>query len=358
MACGAPREATAHGTTGGRAASYFASLLDAAARARLAAGEERRTFRIAGRTVQLLFAGRALADALTPALSHLAAPPAAPDLTVHLWDRASTGVPAPSPPWRPEDHLARGVIRGFDGPEFRTANLPVMDGFSMLDVEHATAVHWDADAARITLHERSFPLRVVLSWWATLRGLQFAHAGAVGRADGGVLIAGASGSGKSTAALACVGSHLAVASDDHVLLGDGTTPVVHGLYRSAKLHWEQLERLPGLDPFLVNRGRPQDDKALLLLDGADACRLSAGFPVKAIVVPRVTGERATRIVPAPRAAALAALAPSSMFLIPGDDAPAFRFLAGLVRRVPAYELRAGTDLAQIPHAIGRLLEGL
>jgi hypothetical protein len=340
------------------ALAYFEELRAAAERARRAAGTVERSFRVAGRAVRLSFAGPAMVGPLTAALAHLETAAAPPDLVIHVWDSASTGVPAPAPPWRPDDHLARGFIRGFNGSRFSTANLPVMDGFSMLDHERGTAVHWDPSAARITLHERSFPLRVILAWWAARHGLQFAHAGAVGRPDGGVLIAGAGGSGKSTAALACVGSDLAFVSDDHVLLGDEPIPTVHSLYCSAKLHWDHLERLPHLKRCVANGGQAGEDKALLFLDRAFPAQISAGFPVKAILVPRITGEHDTRVAPITGAAALAALAPSSMFLLPGEDAAAFRHLAGIARRVPAFELRSGSDLAQISGAVARLLAEL
>jgi hypothetical protein len=337
------------------ACAYFDELLDAAHRARRAAGAIERTFNVAGRTLRLSFAGGAMVSSITGALAHLTCAEAPADLVVHVWDSASTGVPAPAPRWRPEDHLPRGAIRGFNSARFRTANLPVMDGFSMLDSERRIAVHWDPDAARITLHERSFPLRVILAWWAAQGGLQFAHAGAVGGPKGGVLIAGGSGAGKSTAALACLASGLRLAGDDHVLLGDEPTPVVHGLYCSAKLHWEDVRRLSRLASCVVNRREPGQDKALLLLAGAFADRITARLPLDAILVPRVTGERDSSLAPASRATALAALAPSSMFLLPGDDAAAFRRIARLVRSVPAYELRSGTDLQRLAAAVARLV---
>jgi hypothetical protein len=338
------------------AGAYFDELLEAADRARRAAGALERVFRVAGATVRLSFAGDAMVPAITGALAHLACGEAPSDLVVHVWDSASTGVPAPAPPWRPEDHLARGAIRGFNSARFATANLPVMDGFSMLDRERGIAVHWDPDAARITLHERSFPLRVILAWWAAHRGLQFAHAGAVGRPTAGVLIAGGSGAGKSIAALACLAAGMSFAGDDHALLADEPAPIVHGLYRSAKLHWEDLHRLPRLASCVVNRREPGQDKALLLLDGAFTSRIAARFPITALLVPRVTGEPGSSLAPLSGAAALAALAPSSMFLLPGDDAPAFRRIARLVRRVPALELRAGTDLERLAAVVGRVVE--
>jgi hypothetical protein len=78
--------------------ALYHAFADAYNAACAAVGSISRSYRIAGYTVRLCFAGGALEPMLTPALAHLASVDAAPpDLTLHLWDGASTGS-APPPP--------------------------------------------------------------------------------------------------------------------------------------------------------------------------------------------------------------------------------------------------------------------
>ncbi len=323
-----------------------------------ASGAVARTIRIAGLPIRLVFAGEAMVSQVMRALRHLESGDQEPDLTVYVWDSATTGQPIPRPPWEPDDHQPRGFIRGFNADGIYTANLPAMDGFSMYHAARGKAIHWDADATAITYHERSFPLRVIISWWGALRGLAFAHAAAVGFTDRGVIIVGKGGSGKSTVALSCLNSGLLYASDDHVLIDTGAQPQVYSLYNSAKLHAHHIKRLPELEQHISNTERLDTEKALMYIHEAFPEQISAGFRIKAILVPDVDTEADTRLVPISGAAALTALAPSSILLLPGKDRQAFRQLSQLVRRVPAYKLQLGASIENIPAVIKELLASL
>jgi len=339
--------------------TYFDQVLAVAHRALDAAGRVEHTYRVAERDLRFSFAGETLETLLTPALAHLAGPhDGSPDLSVIVWDSQSTGVKMPPPPWEPEDHLPRGQIRGFESTRVAIANLPGMDGFNLLDRERRLALYWRSRPNVISYHERSFPFRVILNWWAASHDIQFAHAAAVGYEDGGVLITGKSGAGKSTSALACLGSGLRYASDDHVLLERRLGLYVHSLYNSGKLHLERLADLPRFEPYVRNPDDLDEGKALIFVQQASPDEVSRGFPVRAILIPKITGRAQTRIMPISRAAALAALAPSSMFLLPGDDRRAFQNFARYVRQVPCFSLLPGTDLATIPEAIKTLLAKL
>jgi hypothetical protein len=82
-----------------------------------------------------------------------------------------------------------------------------------------------------------------------------------------------------------------------------------------------------------------------------------GFPLRAVLVPRVVAaEPQTRVVPASPAAALAALAPSTIFQLHPPQPDGLARMAVLVRKVPCYSLELGSDVARIPEAIGALLE--
>jgi hypothetical protein len=85
-------------------------------------------------------------------------------------------------------------------------------------------------------------------------------------------------------------------------------------------------------------------------------KMLAGMPLKAILIPRVTGRPETTIVPASAAAALKALVPSTIFQLAGNERPTFQAMVQLARSIPAFEIGLGTEVAQIPDAIRRFLE--
>ena len=116
--------------------------------------------------------------------------------------------------------------------------------------------------------------------------LQLMHAGAVGYADGGVLLAGKSGSGKSTTALACLASDLLFASDDYVCVATTAQPWVHSLYSTAKLVPGNLSRFPELSGKLSNPDRLTTEKAMVNVHAHFPAKVLSGFPIRAILLPR------------------------------------------------------------------------
>ena len=181
------------------------------------------------------------------------------------------------------------------------------------------------------------------------------HGAAVGYPSGGVLLVGAGGSGKSTCALSSLGSDLLYAGDDYIAVELGPKPRVVSLYCSGKVHPEDLHRLPHLAPALAASAQA-DEKAVFYVEQAFPGRSIAGFPLRAIVVPRVTERRAARALPGTQAAALAALAPSTIFQLHPPARDALAWMAGLVRAVPTFVLELGSDVETIPAALLRILE--
>ena len=82
-----------------------------------------------------------------------------------------------------------------------------------------------------------------------------------------------------------------------------------------------------------------------------------GFPLRAVLVPRVVArEPETRAVPVSGAAALTALAPSTIFQLFPPATNALAEMAALVRAVPCYSLELGSEIERIPEAIVALVE--
>ncbi len=334
--CAATPPASLPGTT-------FERMTDAFRRAaRAAGGEEVRAFVIGGQRLVLRTAGPAMLPVLSPALAHLVAAPGKPaGLEVFAWDSASTGVELPSP--------------GSSGDEDRHVWQPGVGILTVLDDSRRRAVVWVASAADVPSNEVAAPLRSFLHLAFFELGAQFVHAAAVGRADGGLLVVGRSGAGKSTTALACLGSPLGVAGDDYVLATGGPEPRVHSLYSSAKLEPHQLQRFPHLSDGVVNPGAP-GEKPMILLCPRWAGSVSAGFPLRGAVAPRVVGRGPTRARRVGGAALLAALAPSTIFQLPGTGRHTLARIGSLLRHLPSWELELGENVSEIPLALERVLE--
>ena len=178
-----------------------------------------RCFLIGQHPILIRFAGPSLVPLIIPAFEHLpVAPPSSAELTICVWDTVSTGLPMPPPPWILDDMLVRGEIQGFSKDPIRTAFHLGSNTLSILHKEQGVAVFWISDAASLPYYESAKPFRTILHWWMESRKEQLVHASAVGTPDGGVLMVGAGGAGKSTSALACLESDLKYLGDDHCLL--------------------------------------------------------------------------------------------------------------------------------------------
>ena len=109
---------------------------------------------------------------------------------------------------------------------------------------------------------------------------------------------------------------------------------------------------------MANRGRLDREKAILFLYESHPAALIGGFPVRAVVVPEVTGRRDTAVEPAAQSLAMLALAPSTTRHLPAARARTAAELIRLTKSAGCYRLLAGTDLAQIPSALANLVEQL
>ena len=337
-----------------RSAEYFQSVYELFKSSQQVTGPVHRSYNIGGYLIRLNFSGAALLS-LTRALEHLAIDGhSTPDLTICLWDSESTGQPMAPRPWQEADFLARGVIQGYNTERIYTAFQHGSAAVSVLDKERNLAIFWAPDP-RVPYWEKGSPLRTILHWWLLSKGLQLVHAASVGNSTGGVLIGGKGGTGKSTTALACLESDLSYVGDDYTLLGLDSGPVVHSLYNSAKLNSDQLERFPALLPKIDNTEQLDEEKALLFVNEHYPSRVATRLPVRAILLPRVTGLAETRLKRVSVATALAALAPSTIFQLPRAGNEAFKFLATFARQLPCFSLEVGTDLSTIPPVIERLL---
>jgi hypothetical protein len=330
-------------------------------------------FAIAGSDVRFRSTNAKLLGLLTRAFTHLATTSSEPDLTIHLWESASAGTPDPPLPDVRDEGAPGAVFNYGDGhirfnyrpgtgyPErlFRDYPHELTPALGVLDSSHGQAWYWVADLDRIPYWEQATPMVQLLDWWLRDRGLYVLHAGAVGGREGGVLLVGKSGSGKSTSTLSVLQSELGYAGDDHIAVSLEPRPWVHGLFSSGKLVPDHVRRLPFLQAALPACDPPEGSKAVVYVHEQWPENISPGFPLKAILAPKVTpGLVRARLTETTAIAGLAALAPSTVLQLPTRGQESLLRMRSLAQSVPSYMLELGSDVATIPDVIADLLRQL
>ncbi len=313
-------------------------------------------FSIAGHIVRLSFAGTATVAALTRALAHLRVHGVTTaEITIQIWEVQESGIAPPPPIWGTDAYAQRGEVRGFNDARYATVFHPDGRVLFVYDAVERRGTVVVFDTADLPAYERAAPLRPILTQALALYGTQYAHAGAVGFPDGGVLLAGKSGAGKSTTSLACLNSDLLFAGDDYCALQVDKQPIAHSLYNSAKGTSQTVAHLPFLEPYIQFWDTEGSAKAIWYLYEHLPHKMISQFPLCAILLPRVTRQVSTHLISAPPHAALVALAPSTIQQLPNADAQVLRRLAVIARHLPCYYLDVGTDMAQIPQTIENFL---
>jgi hypothetical protein len=336
--------------------SFFAGAageFDAAAE-RLGLTEHR--LRFGSCTVRLRFAGSELAAVLLPAFGDRGGGASADfGATIDLWEeRSCAGGSAPFP-WAFAEIGPGGLVRGDGSQRVLAVHETASRSLTLVDLDRRKLLHRVPDAAAVRWWERAAPLRSALYWALGGRHRHLVHAGAVGDQRGCALLAGASGSGKTTAALAALAHGLLYIADDYVLLDIADEATACSIYGTAKLDDGHLERFPTLAS-KVRHPPAADAGQKAVLDVArlmpDSTRES--LPVRAVIVPRICGGR-SRLRRIKAGAAMLALAPSTVLQQPFGEGEVVGALAEVVRRVPCFALDVGDDVADLPALVQEAL---
>lgn len=342
------------------AAAWFRAIAAAFATAWDRHAAEELWLCIARRAVCLRFSGERPALHISAAFGHLrCAPRPSADLTILLWDTASTGVALPPVSWGPNDLDRVGKVRGLCDARFATVHDPDTAQLWTFDRQAATAVVWMNDVEAVPLWDRIHPLRRLLHAWARGFGGDLVHAGAVGVGRDGVLVVGPGGTGKSTTVLAAMQGGLSAAGDDYVLVDAGSPPAAHALYGTMRLHQAHLDRFPELmthHDHVFEEPWSNRAKVTSYMSRHRPDRMIPELRLVGIVIPQVVGDATSEMVRETPVRALLALAPSSMLQIDPTDGDMFARLTRLCRMLPCWRLLLGPDLAQVGVSLTRLIK--
>lgn len=320
-------------------------------------GQVQKDFLIDGLRIKTRFAGQALVSASTQALSHLETVPGHDaDLTICSWDSRESGVGLPPCPWPLDAFAADGNLRTLSDASIYAAVQPEIGALSVFCPDRGMAFYRIADAAKMPSREQASPFKAILHWWLREKGLIMIHAAAVGTEDGGALIIGHSGSGKSTASLSCLESGMSFLTDDRCLLSLKSGPRVHCIFNAAKLWPEQTNRFPKLfsKGSIAAQGQ---EKALIFIHQSTPERLARELPIQIILLGQISGQTDTTLSQTSPVRVLRDLVPSSMIYQPGAAAEEMKQMAELVRLVPCLGIQFGSDISSIPPRIRQAIRG-
>jgi len=323
-------------------------------------GVVERHYKIANKIIELRFAGSSLLSVITPAIEHLAVQnEGVVDFTVCLWDGLSMKSKLPFPPWHNKGLPLKDEQKRYSDKRMTIIidSGPSRTCFNLLDKQQNLALVWVDDAKNMPYYDVGAPLRDLLYCWLRIQNVQFVHAGAVGVDDRGVLLVGKGGSGKSTASLACLLGGLKYASDDYVLI-QNNPPRVSSIYSTVKLRSDAINKFPALEKMFKNQRFPGAQKTVLFLNDEFSGKISQGFAIHAILIPKITLREETRLRRASAIESLVALAPSTILQLAGesDGQKDMGELAALVRAVPSYFLELGSNISEIPEVILKFIK--
>jgi hypothetical protein len=270
----------------------------------------------------------------------------APRLEIVCWDTESTGVGLPPMPWPVENLLPRDRVRGHTTGDIRATYqhsdgiLQLYDGRRSLGIFHATS------ATSVPSWTDRGPFRTFITWWATDHSMAMLHASCVATDRGAALVTGSSGSGKSTTAVTCTLAGFRFLGDDVCIveLDADRGPVVHAIYGRAKLEVDSAARL-GLEP--APGGAP------LILDTPNSSRRA---PARVLLVPEIVDRSATSFEPMARTEVLRRLVPASIRESGGLGGRALQEMTRVVKELPCFRLRLGSDPSGVADAVAAAIE--
>lgn len=292
-------------------------------------------------------AGGAVLRALGPAAAEVADGP--PDLVL-----AAEYVGTPRPVPRPTVFVHRPLQAGLAGGAFvvgdGAATFIVSADGRRLDAELGPALAGDADALGV-LH-----LPVALAFALRHHGVFHLHAAALDAGDGPLVVAGQSGVGKTTLALALLEAGLAWCGDDAAYLAArGGVPHLVGVPRHFHVRPETLRAFPRVAAL----AGPPDGSGRRVVDPDAAWpgrRRRGALRPAGLLFPEVSARASTTATRLPSADALGRLIEASALLVVEGAARRQEHLALLGRlagSAPALRVELGRDLLGSPAEVAR-----
>lgn len=183
------------------------------------------------------------------------------------------------------------------------------------------------------------------------------HAAALSLGGRGVVIAGNSGSGKSTLTLSLLRAGFALLGDDTCFLARRSGQLrVLAFPDEIGVTDRTVRFFPELAPMLRSDRVPGAPKRQLLPEDVYDVTFASETRPSVIILPRVSGERETRIVDVSASEALLELVPNVLLTDPRASQEHLDALGALVSGARCCRMATGRDLDALPERIAVLLD--
>lgn len=230
--------------------------------------------------------------------------------------------------------------------------------WQFFDRRHRCGVQLLRSSTSLPPWDGGAPLRNFLHWHLISSVCGLLHAGTLGLAGQGILLAGQGGSGKSGTVLAGLLHGLQSVGDDYVLVRLDQGVVASPLFQTLKQDPAGCERIGiPLDSPLRQTLNWQGKHQFRLADLGGQQPVDQ-LRIHALCLPTISGAPQTRMLPIHGKEAFLALAPSGLAQMPGDRGSLFSFSAAVARSLPAYRLELSDDPEEISASISAFLQTL
>jgi len=337
---------------------FFSRVLESYHKAAASARTEiYQSYKIGGSQISLSFAGSDGVPLITPAFEHLRVKKKEKTgLKIFIWDSASTGVKLPPMPWSLKGSAHKKQPWRYSSRRFNVLSQPENNTLNIIDHHCHKAIFWIQDFKNLPQYEVGSPLLAILHWWFSRRDFQLIHGAAVGRKNGGILVVGKGGSGKSSTALSCLQSDLLYTGDDYCLVSSHKQPYVHSLYSTGKLNSRDAPLFPYLKSaecrFLNMK---KQEKSIYFIHRGFPEKTLKKFLLKAVLIPELSRHHSPWFEKISPVSGLLALGPSTIFQLPGFEEQTFRNLSDVVKRVPCFKLHLARDRNKNALAVSEFL---
>lgn len=322
-------------------------------------GGEERYYCFGPVTLCVRHIGAALVDTVSPAIRHaMVSKQSSVNGTVYALDAKSLHLRRPPETWPFSTNTYQEHQRIYWDTESGLAlNSDESRGiWQLFNLHNCDGLYWVDDETTLPSWEAGSPLRIFLHWLTWNNNCQLIHAAGLEWQGRGILLTGPGGSGKSTTTAAAVGAGWNMVGDDFVLVSDGCKPVAHCIYDTIKLTRESLGKLPNIADSAINAPVDAVEKFRVHLSDRYRQRLVGKIAIDTLFTLNIAGAHKTCILPASKASVMAALAPTTMFMLKMGMKESFHKMTGLVNQMQCYSVQMSTDPCEVAASMARFVE--
>lgn len=264
----------------------------------------------------------------------------------------------PTPPvWHLDTYNDHRMCRDLEPTSTRLHHFQERDFWQFYDRDMRRGAQILPTPACLPDWDSGSPLRNFMNWYFASETSGIVHSGTLGVDGKGLMFAGAGGSGKSGTVISGLFAGLDSVGDDYILAktdgSDGPGGVsVHPVFNTLKTDQKGVERI-GLT---IDGPTNWQNKYQVTFQSLFQKDPVQELSIQAMCLPTVTGENTTTFEPVSRREAYLGLAKTGFMQMPGDTKLNLVFCSDVIRRLPTFRMRLGTDAKEVADKVAEFIE--